>query len=196
MTIQFLTSKRYNKIVKAGIYLLILFSTPFAAFWLLNAPIAWWVNLIHNHVLQPYGIDELPPYLNEPISAILLLSPFVIIASITYYLFSLKTKEDNADRFATQLQKIGEAKNNLSDSIGYLDELKTSIEKAKEHEKLMIMVDQLSSLSDEKTDQLKKKLEAIAYINRRSDYIKLFISFVLGIITSLIASAISVAILK
>lgn len=167
-----------------GLIFLIIFS------WLSEPLIEWWSDFATSMIITPLGVNHLPDYLSHPVEMIILAAPFYVIVYTPILVF-LRSNTRVGNRFSNQIRKIDEAKGNLKSSIKYLDELRRSVEKKSgEHDQLSGLIEQLDSVSKEKAHELRKKLDAISYVNRRDEMRKFFFSFVLGVVASVIASAI------
>jgi len=125
-----------------------------------------------------------------PVTMLIFSGPVILLLAFTV-LSRLQGHAQQEGGHAAQLERLDEAKSSLAVSINYLTELQTHIKaQAEKQQRLSGLLASLESASKETTDELRRKLEAIAYVNRRNDMVKLAISFGLGVLASLIASAI------
>ncbi len=178
-------------IIFVAITLIFVFAVLPIVYWVTDPLLKWWVDLISDKVLEPIKILELPQPFFMTIAAFFVTFPLWSIAATSIILFNIKYTKSNRDRFTVQIKSLDEAKANLRDSINYIDELRYSLEKkAHDHEELTNLIDQLTIASEDKADELKAKLDAVAYVNRKAEVVKLVLSFILGVVASVIASSI------
>lgn len=145
------------------------------------------------HVLGPL---DLPLILGILIGFLLLIIPPLLIMFGLLYchgkiIDKVMSQQTISYRGSTQLKNLNKAHKTLSASLKYLDELRGSIQDGQKQQKeLKLLVESLRKASQESASELKKKLAAIGYVNKRKEYLRFALGFALGVISSLMATAI------
>jgi phosphoglycerol transferase MdoB-like AlkP superfamily enzyme len=150
--------------------------------------------LIFDYVLIPLDIAEL----HKPWPLIIFISLpiffFALEIGLIYLLFYLlvdkpSSQKTSRDRSSAQLKNLNEARKTLAASLKHLDKLSRAIQDSqKKQEELTLLVESLKETSHESALGLKKKLAAIDFVNRRKEYWRYIVAFILGIIASLMAT--------
>lgn len=149
--------------------------------------------LVHmdKYIIDPIGVSNLPDFLRTPTSVLIGMIPLGCVLFFISFLIHRKFKDKTSDRSKNQLIAIKQAMENLQDSLNFLAELKQSItDKTKKYNELEEAIEQLDLTSRESASDLKAKLNAIDFVNGRTKFLKLSVSFGLGILASLIATSI------
>lgn len=100
-------------------------------------------------------------------------------------LLPLRSENPKVDAVAN----LDSAKRSVLDALRYLDEIEEQVQqKEKQHSILNELVKSLETASQDTADQLRRKLEAIRYIEKKAEYARLVLTFFLGVFSSLFAS--------
>ena len=159
---------------------------PFIIVWVFGPLIKAIVKFVSDHGLNPLDVEALPEWLSLPLTVLIFMSPLIAVAIALIFLTNREP-----DKPQDQLRRLAAAKESLTSSLAFLDDVQAEIQsRSKRYEELSALVSSLEATSKESSSQLKQKLDAISYANRRTETLKLLASFVLGVIASLIASAI------
>jgi len=149
-----------------------------------------YVGFLDNKILQPLRIHYLPEPLFVFLTFIITMAPIGVGFAI-WALIRTKTNGDRKSVFEKQLRALAEVQQRLSEAQtfaqGVTQEIADYQKRYSELTELIQAVDELAKESDEK---LKQKLAAIERATTLRENVRVAISFVLGFISSLLASAV------
>ena len=152
-----------------------------------------YTHFLLEYFLVPLGIMKLPEFAGISLAAIIASLPFGAALYISYVCLMVRSEPtpSSTDRFLKQITELDNARANLSRAIKYLDDMKQEISaNQQKQEELNNIVRKLESASKESAAELRAKLEAIGIVTKRREASKILAGFLLGILASLIATAI------
>lgn len=118
----------------------------------------------------------------------------LFISAAVYFLLPLlirPAKDTVSGGYEKQLSALDEVKKNLKSSLDFVADLSSAVQSQQQkYLELKETVDILEEASKESAEGLRKKLEAIALVNRSKEFRTLVVAFVLGFFASLLASAV------
>lgn len=128
----------------------------------------------------------------ETVEAVSAQVPFLV--AILPYHWWLRVRATRAEALkdaSVQLLKLEGAKGALADATKYLVALSEAIEASKKKEtQITAELEALKAFATDSTDELSKKLRAISLATAPQELKRTFIAFFLGVLSSLLASAI------
>jgi hypothetical protein len=150
-----------------------------------------YISFVLYNILYPLGVNKLPEPLGGIIGGIVANIPMMVGMFAWHYYRYRKQEKIAEEQVKTPLHILGSARKSLAEAISYMNKLEQNITlNVKKSQELSDLVDTLDSVSKEKVEELRKKLKAIEYLNRSGEYKRTILAFMLGVISSLIASAI------
>ncbi|HEU4593944.1 MAG TPA: hypothetical protein VFS10_02165 [Pyrinomonadaceae bacterium] len=144
-------------------------------------------------ISESLGLTRFPPLLVVIFLTIVAVAPiFLLIRWLMPYAMGIKGAIPSAeDRLHSQITDLDSARANLLRATKYLDDMKKEIlSNYQKREELSAIVKKLESVSKESAEELRAKLDAIEIATKWRYLNKLVIGFLLGVLSSLMASMI------
>ena len=156
-------------------------------------PIAkWYARFLDDRIFQPLKIHDLPEPLFMLLSGILIVTPLMVFPLVYFwFLLRQKTSRDRENIFEKQLRALAEVQQRLSEAQTFAQGVTQEIaDYQKRYSELTDLIQTVDELAKESDEKLKQKLAAIERTTALRENVRVAISFVLGFISSLLASAV------
>jgi len=156
-------------------------------------PIAkWYARFLDDRIFQPLKIHDLPEPLFMLLSGILIVTPLMVFPLVYFwFLLRQKTSGDRENIFEKQLRALAEVQQRLSEAQTFAQGVTQEIaDYQKRYSELTDLIQTVDELAKESDEKLKQKLAAIERTTALRENVRVAISFVLGFISSLLASAV------
>lgn len=150
-----------------------------------------YANFVVYYILSPLRGDINALTRNALEILLAALPAVIILGPQVLWVRYLRRRQDRMGPAKEQLEALSSARKALADSSEFLAVLAADIEvNQKRQAQLEAQIETLKSLSSESADAIRQKLAAISFATRRQEYLRIAVAFFLGVVSSLVASAI------
>ena len=149
------------------------------------------VDQLKSRWIEWYGVKwfEASDWQILPIFSAVTFGPMVILLGLAVWLFSRFYYLNIVSLHETNLKELGKAKVALQQSLVSIATIEKEYRgKLQSFERLSAQLEELQSVKDIDTQELRKKLNAIALASRRTAWFERFLGLVTGVVTSLLAT--------
>ena len=144
------------------------------------------IEYINRHYIDLYALPELWSLLS--LVSLALGPPFLLFFGVSIY-FGKWRASHRSQLIGEQLTKLSNARNTLRSAVISIENIEQELRfKSEQTAKLEAELASLTSLNAETATELRTKLDAMQILNRRHVWFERTLSFVIGVVSSLVAS--------